>query len=114
MQNHHDEDYELGEDVTALAAPRSKQATAVLSVRLSVEDLAMLEQLGTSTGKTISQIAREAISAVVRAPSQQNSPLTVIASMEGFTASTPTLGASIRTIGKVGVVHGSAHLRIGD
>ncbi len=56
------EEFVLGKDVTRRAAGRSQEGgTAVLSVRLHTEDLALLETLSGETGKNYSQIVREAI-----------------------------------------------------
>ena len=58
MQN---QEYELGKDVTNSARSKTARDTAVVSVRLPVEDVARLERLCHQTGKSMSQIVREAI-----------------------------------------------------
>jgi len=55
------EDFVLGEEVTTRAKSRSRGDTVVLSVRLSLEEFSGLEALSTATGKTLSQVVREAI-----------------------------------------------------
>ena len=61
-ENDHTE-YELGRDVTPLAAGGRKKDTAVVSVRLPVSDIARLEGIGRENGKTVSQIVRDAVAA---------------------------------------------------
>ena len=55
-------EYVLGAKVTEAAKGRKQSASVVLSVRLSTEELVRLESLSESTGKTVAQIVREAIS----------------------------------------------------
>ena len=55
------EDYELGRDVTHLAKSSTKRETGVISVRLPMTDIARLEGIGRESGKTISQVIRDAI-----------------------------------------------------
>ena len=52
--------YSLGEEVRTKSG-WSKDLSAVLSVRLSATEVAELEGLGRSTGKSISQLIREAV-----------------------------------------------------
>jgi hypothetical protein len=64
-------EYMLGEDVTSAARPRSKSGTAVLSVRLTAEELSAIERVALETGKTLSQVVREALRSgihVIREP----------------------------------------------
>lgn len=61
MSNTDNEDVTLGEDVTALAKSKSKGGTSVVAVRLSLEELSELESISQETGKTVSQVMREAI-----------------------------------------------------
>jgi len=56
----------LGEDVTDLAGQRSRGGTTVLSIRLSLDELAEIESISRATKKTISQVAREAIREALR------------------------------------------------
>ena len=57
-----DEDYELGRDVTHLAlAGGTKRDMAVLSVRLPASEIARLERIGRESGKTLSQVVRDAV-----------------------------------------------------
>ena len=58
-----DNQYILGENVTQAAGRKERRDTTVISVRLSNNEVARLEQLGVTNGKTVSQIVREAISA---------------------------------------------------
>ena len=60
MINEHDE-YVLGQDVTSVAESKSRVASAVLSVRLPVEELAAIEAVARRTGKNLSQVVREAV-----------------------------------------------------
>jgi predicted DNA-binding protein len=53
---------ELGREVTAQARAKEKKGTAVLSVRLSIEELKKLDAASRITGKSIAQLAREALS----------------------------------------------------
>jgi hypothetical protein len=61
MSNEYSE-YELGEEVTQLAKGKGAKNTTVVSVRLSVEEVARLEGWSQQTGKSISDIVRDAIS----------------------------------------------------
>ncbi|MBI2908308.1 MAG: CopG family transcriptional regulator [Chloroflexi bacterium] len=54
------EEFEAGENVTNQVR-RSKPAAIVVSVRLSPEDSVKLIDLAEASGKTVSQVAREAI-----------------------------------------------------
>jgi predicted DNA-binding protein len=60
-----EDEYELGAEVTERAAARGGKNSAVLSVRLHVEDLHRLETASAVTGRSVAQIVREAISAYV-------------------------------------------------
>ena len=52
----------LGRDVTEAARSKNKGGTTIVfSVRLAVDDVRQLEQLSRQTGRTVSQIVREAI-----------------------------------------------------
>ena len=57
------EKYELGRDVTHLARSNTKRETGVISVRLPMPDIARLEEVGRESGKTVSQVIRDAIAA---------------------------------------------------
>lgn len=54
------ENYILGDRVTEVAKDGQRE-TAVLSVRLSLEEMAALESRAVQMGKTVSQVAREAL-----------------------------------------------------
>ena len=58
-----DEEYQLGRDVTHLAKADGKRGTAVISMRLGAADIARLEGIGRESGKTVSQVVRDAIAA---------------------------------------------------
>ena len=53
----------LGENVTQFAKAKSGKGTAVISVRLSTDDISRLETVGRASGKTVSQVVRDAIAA---------------------------------------------------
>ena len=55
-----DEDFILGQDVTDIAAGKGEKSV-MLSVRLSPEDFIRLEQLCEDSGKTLSEVVREAV-----------------------------------------------------
>ncbi len=57
------DDYKLGRDVTEVATSRSRKTTSVLSVRIGSDELAELERVSLITGKSISNLVREALSA---------------------------------------------------
>jgi len=58
-----EQEYELGKNITPLATKGTKRETAVISVRLTTGDIARLEAIGRETGKTVSQVVRDAIAA---------------------------------------------------
>lgn len=60
MSNEH-EDYVLGQDVTGAAVSKSRAGSAVLSVRLTADELAAIEAVAIKTGKNLSQVVREAV-----------------------------------------------------
>lgn len=62
-------DFELGADVTAQAKAEGKRETVVLSVRVSADEFRRLDALAQVTGKSVSQLAREALSSYSPAPS---------------------------------------------
>ena len=53
----------LGDNVSQAARGKDRRDTTVISVRLSNDEVARLERLGLASGKTVSQIVRDAISA---------------------------------------------------
>ena len=57
------EEYELGKEVTHLATSKAKQETSVISVRVTKDDIGRLEGIGRESGKTVSQVIRDAITA---------------------------------------------------
>lgn len=56
-------EYELGANVTHLASSGGKKATTVVSVRLTASEIAKLDGIGRESGKTASQVIRDAIAA---------------------------------------------------
>jgi hypothetical protein len=59
------DDYEPGEDVTEEFEPTRRPAGIVVSVRLGAEDAEKLVELAEESGRTVSQVARQAIRAFV-------------------------------------------------
>ena len=53
-------EYELGDDVTEIAA-RQRKETIVVSVRMSVDELASIEKAAEETGRSVSQVIRGAV-----------------------------------------------------
>ena len=87
------EEYVLGEDVTAQAAAKASKGTAVLSVRLPIEDLATLESLSRVTGRTTSQLVREALTSYLQTRLQPNFVFTMSRRTETFSSGAfPQLG----------------------
>lgn len=56
-----EKDYVLGRDVTTIMSAKERRGTVVLSVRLTLADMARLERLARDERKTLSQIVREAL-----------------------------------------------------
>lgn len=61
MMNTEPEEFEVGENITDQVDRRSRSSGIVVSVRLAPEDSAKLIDLAEESGKTVSQIARQAI-----------------------------------------------------
>ncbi len=61
MTANENEEFILGEDVTGQAKSKSRGGTAVIAVRLSLEELAQVESISRETGRTVSHVVREAI-----------------------------------------------------
>lgn len=59
--NQNERDYVLGDNVTEQAKAQENRSTVVVSFRVSESDFDRLSSLAVSQGKTISQIAREAL-----------------------------------------------------
>ena len=70
------EDYVLGEEITATSKAKKQTGTGVLSVRLSTEELTRLDQISRSTGKTLSQLVREAVAAYGGSPGSEQPRVT--------------------------------------
>ena len=63
------DDQILGDNITEMAASRRRAETAVISVRLGLDEIARLEEMGRASGRTVSQVIRDAIAAyAVREP----------------------------------------------
>jgi predicted transcriptional regulator len=77
MSNEQDE-YILGEDVTAAATVKGRRGTSVLSVRVSNQELARLDALSQMTGKTFSQIVREALDHCYQLSRESQPAITVV------------------------------------
>ncbi len=107
--NMHRTDFEIGEEITDVRrAPRSG---VVISVRLSAEEADRLHDIAESTDRTVSQVAREALSGYLRsartgtagarlevmAGSSSNSSVTLTAS----SSYVPTVPMRIRTFAHV-------------
>jgi hypothetical protein len=105
MSNEHAE-YELGDDVTTAAAARERRGSTVLSVRLAPDELAQLESLSHATGRTFSQIVREALSSCIQLSRYAQPSVTLSIEGQGtFTTGTaliPTRAGMSETM-KVGV-----------
>ena len=56
-----DRDYILGENVTRQAHAQERRETVVVSFRVSAKDFDMLGRRADMEGKTVSQVAREAL-----------------------------------------------------
>ena len=85
--NKRTEDYTLGENVTEQARAKSKKGTVVFSVRLSVAELRHLEEVSKASGSSVSQVARDAITAYT-APSLEQKVLT---SLQDGSSTGPTM-----------------------
>ena len=59
MNDEHE--YVLGQDVTKAAESKNRSGSVMLSVRLSAEELAAIEAMADASGKTLSQVVREAV-----------------------------------------------------
>lgn len=55
------EDDELGRNITDVATTGNKRETSVISVRLTAAEITRLEGIGRESGKTVSQVVRDAI-----------------------------------------------------
>ena len=57
------EEYTLGQEITDLALSKKARDTVVVSVRLPVGEFARLEKISAESGKSLSQVVRDAVSA---------------------------------------------------
>ncbi len=62
-KHNNEEEVVLGQNVTEYARAKASKGTAVISVRLSTDDIARLETIGRASGKTVSQVVRDALAA---------------------------------------------------
>jgi len=90
MAERTERDYQLGADVSAQARA-TKSTSVVLSIRLSASELHHLERLSQSQGKTISQVARDAISSY-HGPVAQVGPYAMVGI--AYTGTSVSIGSS--------------------
>jgi hypothetical protein len=84
------EGYELGNDVSAEAKASTRRSTAVLSVRFSADELAEIEQVSLGSGKTVSQVVREAVTAFLHHKRFEQPTVTIsIREQSTFSVGTP-------------------------
>ena len=62
MSRDYDEEYVLGPNITRLAVGKKPKDSVVVSVRLTPEEFYRLEQWCEDSGKSMSQLVRDAIS----------------------------------------------------
>ena len=91
MSDH--QDYVLGEDITDAAKGHAHRGTAVVSVRMSTDEVGRLEALSRERGVTVSQIVREAVAAY-QVPGEVLGPVVTVSTVHGSTLS---VGASQET-----------------
>lgn len=92
----YDEEYTLGQDVTAIAASKGPKSV-VVSVRLSIDEFDRLDQLCTASGKSMSQVVRDAVEAYRETETKHTHKFTM--TMVGFGGNLFTYGAPMeRTI----------------
>jgi hypothetical protein len=61
VANEQNAEYELGRDVTESASSKSRSTSVVLSLRVTTDELAEVEAVSRATGRSISQVVREAV-----------------------------------------------------
>ncbi|MBI2322401.1 MAG: CopG family transcriptional regulator [Chloroflexi bacterium] len=84
------EDFVLGQEVTDAARAQARRGTAVVSVRLSTEELAQVEAISRATKRTISQVVRDAVMRYIHV--REHQPFSVTISV--FEQSTVSTGGS--------------------
>ena len=67
------EEYILGDDVTARAGAETRRGTVVLSVRVSVDDMSRLEKDSHRVGKSLSELVRDALRGYIFRPEYEQS-----------------------------------------
>lgn len=89
MTTNENEDFVLSEDVTAFAKSKSKSrgGSAVVAVRLSLEEISEIESVSSRTGKTVSQVLRDAIRNGLHAE-EYLQPTITISIQDGVTTTT--------------------------
>jgi predicted DNA-binding protein len=105
MSNRQDE-YVLGKEVTAIAKGRGAKATTVVSVRFAVDEVIRLEQISQQTGKSVSDIIREAVSSYMPSEDsfENNGGMTI---QVGYSdGSSCSVGDTLRTVGRDMVTEG--------
>jgi metal-responsive CopG/Arc/MetJ family transcriptional regulator len=83
-----EQEYVLGDDVTRFARSKGQSGSAVLSVRLSAEELAAIETVAEQTGKNLSQVVREAVRTYLHV-SRASQPDVAISLTGGNTMASP-------------------------
>jgi len=81
-------EFVLGKDVTTKARAKDSQGTTVLSVRVPIDEMVMVERACRSIGKTPSQIVREAIHQYIQVEAASFQSTVTISVQGGMTFST--------------------------
>jgi CHASE3 domain sensor protein len=81
-----EQEYVLGQDVTKAAASKAKSGTVMLSVRVAAEELAAVEAFANATGKTMSEVVREALRTCLRL-ARDTQPSITVSVQDGMTMS---------------------------
>jgi len=83
--------HDLGADVTEAARAPQHRGTSVLSVRLPTDELVEVERLCRASGKTPSQVVRDAIRRYLRAASSSQQLTVTITTFQGtFSTGSPS------------------------
>ena len=105
MSDEHE--YVLGQDVTTAARSKTKSGSVMVSVRLSADELATIEAAAQASGRSLSQVIREAIRNGIRlAPRTASVQSEVTVSVSG--------GATFSTGGRRTEVSGSYPMELRD
>jgi hypothetical protein len=103
-----EQEYVLGQDVTEAAASKTKGGTTVLSVRLTTEELAAIEAVADETGRTLSQVVREAIHSCIQLV-RSSQPMVTVSIRDVHTTS---FGGQKATTTEMGVVSTSTQTKL--